>query len=103
MSPTTHGTQGRVLVHPHLNNYDQHKYVEMMEQAGRKKELNKTDYPHFYFPHMDVNSLGETRTKQLIVNMPPTLAQATDAQAQVTTQALSITAEVGITNSGGFC
>ena len=29
--------------------------------------------------------------------------KATDAQAQVTTQALSITAEVGITNSGGFC
>ena len=29
--------------------------------------------------------------------------KATDAQAQVTTQALSITAEVGITNAGGFC
>ena len=29
--------------------------------------------------------------------------KATDAQSQVTTQALSITAEVGITNAGGFC
>ena len=29
--------------------------------------------------------------------------KATDAQGQVTTQALSITAEVGINNSGGFC
>ena len=29
--------------------------------------------------------------------------KATDAQAQVTTQALSITATVGITNAGGFC
>ena len=29
--------------------------------------------------------------------------KATDAQGQVTTQALSITAEVGIGNSGGFC
>ncbi len=29
--------------------------------------------------------------------------KATDAQSQVTTQALSITAEVGINNSGGFC
>ena len=29
--------------------------------------------------------------------------KATDAQSQVTTQALSITAEVGINNAGGFC
>ena len=29
--------------------------------------------------------------------------KATDAQGQVTTQALSIIAEVGITNAGGFC
>ena len=29
--------------------------------------------------------------------------KATDAQSQVTTQALSITATVGITNAGGFC
>ena len=29
--------------------------------------------------------------------------KATDAQSQVTTQALSITAEVGIQNAGGFC
>ena len=29
--------------------------------------------------------------------------KATDAQGQVTTQALSITAEVGINNAGGFC
>ena len=28
---------------------------------------------------------------------------ATDAQSQITTQALSITATVGISNSGGFC
>ena len=29
--------------------------------------------------------------------------KATDAQSQITTQALSITAEVGINNAGGFC
>jgi len=29
--------------------------------------------------------------------------KATDAQGQVTTQALSITATVGISNAGGFC
>jgi hypothetical protein len=31
------------------------------------------------------------------------ILKATDAQSQVTTQALSITAEVGINNAGGFC
>jgi hypothetical protein len=57
------------------------------------------------------NVSGSTYRAVLSGTLPNTASEttynftlkATDAQAQVTTQALSITGEVGITNSGGFC
>ena len=57
------------------------------------------------------NVSGTTYRAVLSGTLPNTASQttynftlkATDAQGQVTTQALSITATVGISNSGGFC
>ena len=57
------------------------------------------------------NVSGSTYRAVLSGTLPNTASEttynftlkATDAQAQVTTQALSITAEVGIQNAGGFC
>ena len=57
------------------------------------------------------NVSGTTYRAVLSGTLPNTASQttynftlkATDAQSQVTTQALSITATVGISNSGGFC
>ena len=57
------------------------------------------------------NVSGTTYRAVLSGTLPVTVSEttynftlkATDAQSQVTTQALSITAEVGINNAGGFC
>jgi len=57
------------------------------------------------------NVSGTTYRAVLSGTLPTTTSEttynftlkATDAQSQVTTQALSITAEVGINNAGGFC